>query len=55
MSSHLPICTVGMSANVPEVRRLVEILAKKVSESVAEFDAQALSNALYGLQVSITD
>lgn len=44
-----------MTADVPEVRNLIGILAKKIKQSESEFDSQALSNALYGLQVSFID
>jgi hypothetical protein len=44
----------GMSSSAPEVRRLVRILAGKIAASEAELDAQALSNALYGMQVSLS-
>lgn len=40
-----------MSASLPQVRLLVSVLAEKIAASEAELDAQAISNALYGLQV----
>jgi hypothetical protein len=41
----------GMSLESPAVRRLVRTLAGRIAASEAELDAQALSNALYGMQV----
>lgn len=40
-----------MSPNLVQVRKLIAVLAEKISKSESEFDAQAMSNALYGLQV----
>ena len=40
----------GMSSEVAEVRGLVGALAKKLEESETELDAQAIANALYGMQ-----
>ena len=39
-----------MSTDVSEVRQLVDVLAEKVAKSETELDAQAIGNALYGLQ-----
>eukprot|EP01031_Cornospumella_fuschlensis_P027755 gene27755-33523_t len=44
-----------MSANVPEVRTLVDTLATKIRQSDSELDTQAISNALYGLQSLSSD
>ena len=41
----------GMSSDKSEVSELIAALATKISQSEVDFDAQALSNALYGLQV----
>lgn len=40
-----------MSASAPQLRLLIGALAEKIAASEAELDAQAMSNALYGLQV----
>jgi hypothetical protein len=40
-----------MSSESPAVCRLVRTLAGRIAASEAELDAQALSNALYGMQV----
>jgi len=42
----------GMDAEKPELKKLIRVLADKISKSVTDLDAQALSNAMYGLQVS---
>lgn len=40
-----------LSADIPEVRELVGVLAMKISQSNSQFVAQAVGNALYGCQL----
>ena len=42
-----------MSAESEQVRSLIKSIALKISSSESELDAQAMSNALYGLQVRV--
>ncbi len=58
MSHTYLICLVGlhsMSSDVPQVRYLLNTLAKKIDKSSVFLSGQAIADALYGLSAMNTD